>query len=186
MRSLNVKGTDVLKYSLVFGGVAGAVVIAIATAGIALGLPSHLQSAWFGYLVMLAALSLIFVGVKRFRDVECGGVIKFGRAFALGLGVALAAAAVYVAGWEFYLAASGHDFMAQYAAGVLRRMVEQGATPAVVQAKAAEMRELATRYESPLFRVPMTFVEIFPVGLIVALVSAGLLRNPRFLAERAR
>jgi len=39
---------------------------------------------------------------------------------------------------------------------------------------------------NPLFRLPMTFVEIFPVGLLIALVSAGLLRNPRFLPARQR
>jgi hypothetical protein len=31
-----------------------------------------------------------------------------------------------------------------------------------------------------------TFVEIFPVGVIVSLVSAGLLRNSRFMPARAR
>jgi hypothetical protein len=43
------------------------------------------------------------------------------------------------------------------------------------------MRDMATMYRNPLYRIPITFVEIFPVGLIVALVSAALLRNPRLL-----
>jgi len=30
----------------------------------------------------------------------------------------------------------------------------------------------------------MTFIEIFPVGVLVSLVSAGLLRNSRFLPVR--
>jgi hypothetical protein len=30
----------------------------------------------------------------------------------------------------------------------------------------------------------MTFVEIFPVGVLVSLVSVALLRNPRFLPAR--
>ena len=36
-------------------------------------------------------------------------------------------------------------------------------------------------YANPLFRIPMTFMEIFPVGFLVALVSALLLRNPKIL-----
>ena len=48
------------------------------------------------------------------------------------------------------------------------------------------MRAMAEAYRNPLFRLPMTFVEIFPVGLLIALVSAGLLRNPRFLPARQR
>ena len=96
----------------------------------ALDLPGNHTSEWFGYLVMLAALSMIFVGVKRFRDVECGGVIRFGRAFAVGLGIALVAAAVYVIGWELYQAASGFDFMADYSASIVESMRSQGASQA--------------------------------------------------------
>ena len=40
------------------------------------------------------------------------------------------------------------------------------------------------QYADPLFRLPMTFVEIFPVGVLVSLISAGLLRNRRFLPAR--
>src|SRR4051812_25065704 len=105
-----------MRYMLVYGGISGAIVISILVAGIALDMPSHATSQWFGYLVMLVALSLIFVGVKRYRDVECGGVIRFGRALAVGLGIAAVASVVYVLGWELYLATSGWDFMAGYGA----------------------------------------------------------------------
>jgi hypothetical protein len=170
-----------MKYALIYGGIAGAIVVSIISASIAMNLPSHATSVWAGYLIMLAALSLIFVGVKRYRDVECGGAIRFGRAFGIGLGIAAVASLVYMVGWEIYLAASGHDFMAEYTAGILDDMRADGAARAAIDAKAAEMRELADSYRDPLFRMPMTFVEIFPVGLLVALVSAALLRNPRLL-----
>ena len=175
-----------MKYAVVYGGIAGAITIAVLTAGIAFAMPSHATSEWFGYLVMLAALSLIFVGVKRFRDVECGGVVRFGKAFVLGLGIAAVAGLIYVTGWEMYLALSGHDFMAEYTAGIIDRMRAEGASAAELQAKAAQMRELAVSYRNPLFRIPLTFAEIFPVGLLVALVSAALLRNPKLLPARER
>ena len=173
-----------MRYALVYGGIAGAIVITVLVAGLAFDLHSHATSEWFGYLVMLVALSLIFVGVKRYRDVECGGVIRFGRAFGLGLGIAAVAALVYVAVWEIYLAASGVDFMAQYTAIMVEGMRADGASPAAIEAKVAGMREMAEMYRNPLFRVPITFVEIFPVGLLVALVSAALLRNPKVLPAR--
>jgi hypothetical protein len=173
-----------MRYSLVYGGLSGAVAISVLVFSLAFNLPNHTHSLWFGYLVMLVALSLIFVGVKRYRDVECGGVVTFGRAFAIGLGIALVAAAIYALGWELYLAVSGKDFMAEYTASILDRMRAEGATPAAIAAKTAEMRSMAEAYRNPLFRLPMTFVEIFPVGLVVTLVSAALLRNPRLLPAR--
>jgi len=174
-----------MRYALVYGGIAGAIAITVLVAGFALDLPNHTTSLWFGYLVMLVALSLIFVGVKRYRDVECGGVIRFGRAFGLGLGIAAVAGLVYVLGWEIYLAASGWDFMRDYAGSMIEGMRAKGAPAAAIDAKLAEMRGMAEMYKNPLFRVPMTFVEIFPVGLLVALVSAALLRNPKLLPARS-
>src|SRR6185503_9217896 len=103
-------------YPLVYGGISGAVAIIVICISLVTGLPDH--SLWFGYLVMLAALSLIFVGVKRYRDVECGGVVNFGRAFSVGLGIALVAGVIYVVGWEAFIAVSGYDFMADYTAGI--------------------------------------------------------------------
>lgn len=174
-----------MRYALVYGGLSGAVAISVLVFSLAFNLPNHTHSLWFGYLVMLVALSLIFVGVKRYRDVECGGVVSFGRAFLIGIGIALVAAVIYALGWELYLAVSGKDFMAEYTASILDRMRVDGATPAAIAAKTAEMRAMAEAYRNPLFRLPMTFVEIFPVGLVVTLVSAALLRNPRLLPARS-
>jgi Protein of unknown function (DUF4199) len=174
-----------MRYALIYGALAGAVAAAIISATIALHMTGHGNaSMWVGYLIMLAALSVIFVGVKRYRDVECGGVIRFGRAFLLGLGMAVVAGVIYALGWELYLALSGHDFMAEYTASLLDGMRKEGASPDAIAATAAEMRELAESYRNPLFRLPLTFIEIFPVGLLVALVSAALLRNPKLLPAR--
>lgn len=174
-----------MKYTFIYGAIAGAIAISLMTATIAMDLTGHDSTSMLvGYLIMLAALSLIFVGVKRYRDFECGGVIRFGRAFGLGLGIAAVAGLIYAIGWEVYLAASGRDFMAEYSAAVLKDMRAEGATAAAIQATAAEMRDFTESYRNPFFRFPLTFVEIFPVGLLVALVSAGLLRNPKLLPAR--
>jgi hypothetical protein len=169
-----------MKYALIYGGIAGAIAIVLISAMIGLHLTGHDSTAmWVTYLIMLIALSLIFVGVKRYRDVECGGVIRFGRAFLVGLGIAVVAGLAYVIGWEIFQAATGYDFMAEYSASILDRMRSESATAAAIQAQTAELRGFAESYRNPLFRMPMVFLEIFPVGLLVALASAGLLRNPK-------
>jgi hypothetical protein len=175
-----------MRYALIYGGLAGAISIAVICTMLGLHLSGHGGAAMaITYLVMLVALSLIFTGVKRYRDVECGGVIRFGRAFALGLGMAVVAGLIYVLGWELFTAISGYDFVADYTASALEALRAHGVAQAAIDAKAAEMRDFAESYHNPLFRLPMIFAEIFPVGLLVALVSAALLRNPKVLPARA-
>ena len=174
-----------MRYVLVYGAIAGAIAIAVITASIAIESLNHLQSVWFGYLVMLAALSLIFVGVKRYRDVECGGVIGFGRALGIGLAMAVVAGLVYVAGWEAYLATTDGNFMSDYAASTIADMRASGASGAEIAAAEAQMAEAIEWYSQPLLRMLITFSEILPVCALVPLVSALVLRNPRVLPARA-
>jgi hypothetical protein len=176
-----------MKYALTYGGIAGAITVSLVSAMIGLDLTGHDDTAmWVTYLIMLIALSLIFVGVKRYRDVECGGVIRFGRAFLLGLGMAAVAGLIYAIGWEIFQSVSGYDFVGEYSASMIERMRAEGAAAAAIEAREAEMRDFAESYRNPLFRLPMVFLEIFPVGLLVALVSAALLRNPKLLPATGR
>ena len=172
------------RYIALYGGLSGAVVIATLMVGLTFGTDSIFASATFGYLVMLVAMTFIFVGIKRYRDVELGGVIRFGRALALGLGIAAMAGLVYVIVWEIYLATTNYAFIDDYIASVLQSHEAAGTTGAALDAKRAELDSLREQYGQPWIRLPMTFLEIFPVGLLVALVSAGLLRNPRVLPAR--
>jgi hypothetical protein len=167
-----------MKYALTYGIISGILAISGLTAGIELG---DFHSLWFGYLVMLVALTLLFVGMKRFRDVERGGVIKFLPAFGLGVGIALVAAIAYVAGFEAYLAATNYTFFDDFIAGQMREAQAAGLTGAALAAKAAEFEDMRVMLQNPLARMALVAIEILPVGLVVALVSAALLRNPKFM-----
>lgn len=172
------------RYIALYGSLSGAVVIATLLAGLSFGTDSIFATSTFGYLVMLVAMTFIFVGIKRYRDVELGGVIRFGRALGLGLGIAAMAGLIYVIVWEIYLASTGYAFIDDYIASVIRSHEAAGLAGAALDAKRAELDALRAQYGQPWFRLPMTFLEIFPVGLLVALLSAGLLRNPRVLPAR--
>ena len=169
---------------LTYGLISGLVIILGIIGTLTLGDEPH-SPVWLGYLIMLVALSSILVGVKQHRDRALGGVIRFGPAFAIGLGIAVVAALVYVAVWEVYLAATDYRFMQQYTDQILATKRAAGVTGAAYAKAVADMEMMKAQYRDPLFRLPMTFVEIFPVGLLVALASAALLRNPRFLPARA-
>ena len=145
----------------------------------------YVDSLFFGYLVMLLALSMVFVCVKRHRDGPSGGAIRFLPAFLMGLGVSIVAGAFYVLGWEIYQAAAHYPFADDYARASLAAAHAKAVTPARLAQLTAEMARFKTQYANPLYRLPMTFMEIFPVGLLVSLISAGLLCNRRFMPVRA-
>lgn len=139
-----------------------------------------------GYLIMLVGLSSILVGVKQHRDQALGGVIRFWPALGLGLGIAAVASLAYVAVWEIYLAATHYTFMDKYADAMLAGKRAAGVTGAAYAKAVTEADEMRRSYANPFYRLPETFMEIFPVGLLIALVSAGLLRNPKILPARSR
>ncbi|NWG93191.1 MAG: DUF4199 domain-containing protein [Parvularculaceae bacterium] len=174
------------KIAFIYGAIAGSIVIGSMIVSFILGADHDDHSLVFGYLIMIVALSLIFIGVKRFRDRNGGGVIKFGRAFILGLMIAVVAGAFYVVGWEGYLAATDYSFMPSYVEHLIEAKKAAGIAGAALDAEIAKLKTMEAQYANPLFRMPMTFLEIFPVGLVIALVSAAILRNPKaFPARRA-
>jgi hypothetical protein len=170
---------------LTFGIAAGLIVavpmfLLIANAEPGSAATSHLT----GYLIMLLALSLVFLGVKRLRDRELGGVIRFVPALLAGLGISAVASVIYVIGWEITLAITDFAFIDSYSNAAVEAARAKGASAAEVEAVATQMAEFRQQYENPLFRLPVTFIEIFPVGLLVSLITAALLRNSRFLPAR--
>ena len=173
-----------MRYALVYGLLSGTVTIVAMLAARELSGPgSFARSEWFGYLLMLVVLSFVFVGVKRYRDVECGGVIRFGRAFLVGLGISAFAGIAFAAIFELYLAATGYRFYEEYAAEIVRDRRAAGAGAAEIAREVAMAESLR---DNPLVRIPVSFIILFPVGLLVALISGLLLRNPKLLPARAQ
>jgi Protein of unknown function (DUF4199) len=176
--------------ALKYGAASGVIVIAVIVAGIFYaggpGGGHAFSSMWFGYLVMIIALSMIFLAIREYRNKTLGGVIKFLPAFGMGLFVAAIAAVVYVIAWETFLATTGYPFMENYTARLIEAERSAGTTGAELDAFIAQMERYKADYANPLYRLPMTFIEIFPVGLLIALISAAILRNPKVLPARGQ
>ena len=170
---------------LTYGLLSGAVIIVGIIITILIGGGAPHSSVWLGYLIMLVGLSSILLAIKQHRDKVLGGVIKFWPAVLIGLGVAVVASLAYVLIWEAYLALTHYSFMEQYVAATLAQKKAAGVSGAEYAKLVADLEAMKRSYANPLYRMPMTFTEIFPVGLLVTLVSAALLRNPRFLPAKA-
>lgn len=158
---------------ITYGVIAGLVIICSGIASIVLGV----ATVWLGYLVMIVAFSAIFIAIKQYRDRSLGGVIKFSTAALLGLGIAAIASVVYVVVWEIYIHAMDFSFIDQYANSLLDDKKAAGVSGSELDALAKEMEQMKSSYRNPLVRVPMTLLEVFPVGLLIALLSAAVLRN---------
>ncbi len=168
-------------------GVLAGVIVGVPLFGLTVamhGHPAAPYSAVVGYSIMLIALSTVFIAIKRYRDETLGGVIKFWPALGLGLGISFVAGVFYVAAWEAALAVTHSDFAATYANALIEQQKAKGVTGEALAKFIAGMERFKEQYANPLYRLPMTFAEIFPVGVLVSLVSAGLLRNSRFLPAR--
>jgi hypothetical protein len=137
-----------------------------------------------GYLSMLIALSLVFTGVKKYRDEHLGGMIGLGRAFLVGLGIAGIAALFYVLGWEIYMWMTDYTFAQRYVEVAMNAQREKGASPAELAALHKQLHDFVDLYANPLARMAMTLSEIAPVALIVPLLSALLLSRPSFMPPR--
>ncbi len=103
----------------------------------------------------------------------------------MGLGISAVACLLYVIGWEISLAYSDMDFIAWYSNSMIEGAKAKGASPEEIARVTAEAKSFAEFYAKPLMRMPMTFLEMFPVGLLVSLISAAVLRNSRILPARA-
>ena len=137
--------------------------------------PNHSMA--LGYTIMVASFLLIYFGIRSYRDNELGGKISFGRAFTCGILITLITTFCYVAMWEVLYFNFMPHFMDGYFAGQIHKVQSSGLDPATVAAQVAAIQRSAQLYQNPLVNMAYTFIEPFPVGLIVTLISAALLRR---------
>jgi hypothetical protein len=161
-----------------YGGLSG-LVLALGM-GLTVPFEHRIGASWgmaVGYTIMVLSFLIVFAGVKHYRDVERGGVISFGRALGVGLLMMLLSSLCYVAMWEVLSATVEKNFAHDYAAGMVKRAEKSGLQGAALQAKVEEARKFETMYSNPLYRMSMTLLEPLPVGVVMALVTAGILRR---------
>ena len=167
------------KTILVFGLLSGAV----ASSMMLLTLPfldklEHGGGAYvLGYTTIVASLLFVYFGVRSYREQQPGGALTFGRALTVGLAITLISCACYVATWEVIYFKVTPDFADKYAAHIIEKAKASGASQAEIDKTTREMADFKVMYDKPLMNAALTFLEPFPIGLLVALISAAVLRR---------
>jgi hypothetical protein len=165
---------------LVFGSISGVLVGTLMALSLFWANQGHDigEGMVLGYASMVLALSLVYVGVRNFRDKYNEGVISFAKALKLALGITLIASTIYVAVWlvEFYVFIP--DFMDKYTAAHIQQLKSSGLSPADLQKQVTAMESMRDVYDhNPLVVVLYTYMEIVPVGIIISLLTALLLKR---------
>jgi small-conductance mechanosensitive channel len=137
----------------------------------------NVHSMVLGYTMMVASFLLIYFGIRSYRDNNLGGQISFGRAFACGILIALITTVCYVAMWEVLYFNFMPHFMDSYFAAQIQQVQSSGLDPATTAARVAAIQHSQQLYQNPLVNIAYTFIEPFPVGLVITLVSAAVLRR---------
>ena len=137
--------------------------------------PSH--SMMLGYTIMVASFMLIYFGIRSYRDNALAGQISFGRAFACGILITLITTICYVGTWEVLYFNFMPHFMDSYFAAQIHRIQSSGLDPATTAARVADVQRSQQLYQNPLVNMAYTFIEPSPVGLLITLISAAILRR---------
>jgi len=160
---------NIVKYGLITG-------IAIAVLMFAIGWSNwsinSSYAAVIGYSIMVAAFSMIFVAINKYREESETGKISFLKAFLIGLGISVIATIFYSVSWGFFDGFSGGEFIEKYATSTISQLKEDGASAEEIKSAESQMDYYREMYKNPISKMLWTSIEIFPVGILVSVISA--------------
>jgi hypothetical protein len=130
-----------------------------------------------GYTTIVLSLLLVFFGIRSYRDNVGNGQITFKKAFAVGISITLISCIFYVVTWEILYFNFLPDFMDKYGAYMIEKLKASGAGPAAIQAQIEQVKKYKEIEDNPFLNAAMTFIEPFPVGLAITVISAAVLRK---------
>jgi hypothetical protein len=169
----------VLVFGLISGAIAGLLMWILMTF-VGSGSIDFDSGMLWGYGTMIIALSLVFFGIKSYRD-NNGGRITFLKGLQVGILISLISAVCYAATWELYYPRVGDEFMKKYTAHELDKMKAAGASEAEIETARTQGEQFMELYKNFFVRFAFSIMEIAPVGIIVTIISALLLRRRELL-----
>jgi hypothetical protein len=166
------------KIVLTFGLISGAIsaLLMLATIPFIERIPFEYLTA-LGYTVFVASFLMVFFGIRSYRDTVGQGTITFGRAFKVGILITLVSCAIYVISWEMISRNFMPDFLERYGNYVVEKERAAGASQEELNLLVQQNQEFVEMYKNPLIRVATSMMEAFPVGLLITLISAFVLKR---------
>jgi uncharacterized protein DUF4199 len=132
---------------------------------------------YFGYTAIVASFLPVYFGIRAYRENVGGGTLTFGRGFFVGLMIAVISSLFYVATWQVVYFKLVPDFGDKYQAYALERLKKEGASQQKVDEMVTQMESFKRLLGNPLTNAAITLIEPLPIGLLIAVISAGVLRK---------
>jgi len=130
-----------------------------------------------GYTTIVLAGLLVPFGIRSYRDNVSGGKLTFARGVTVGILISLLSNCFYVATWEVVFKKVMPDFAEKYASQMVEHAKASGAGQQKIDETERHANEFVQNYHNPFYRIGMTFLEPFPVFVLITLVSAGILKR---------
>ena len=165
----------ILTYGLISGVIAS--VLMVGTATYYVNSSEFKNGEVFGYAGILLSMLFVYFGVKAYRDQKDPSVLSFGEAFKVAILITLISCACYVVTWMIVYKTLMPDFMDKFIEQSLAQLKSSGATEDQIREETAKMDQYKAMYANPFTRAALTFLEPFPVGLLVSLISSFVLRR---------
>ena len=167
------------KTVLTYGLISGAIVLTLMLAAMPFNekLGSETGAYVVGYTIIVLSALLVFFGVRSYRENVGGGRLSFGRGFGVGILITLISSACYVGGWEVVYFNFMPDFADKYAARMIEREKAKGASQQKIEETQKKAQDFKRMYDNLAINMAFTFMEVFPVGLVMTLISAAILRK---------
>lgn len=164
----------VLTFGLISGAISSLLMLGTTSVADRIGFG---KAEYLGYTVIILSLLMVFFGVRSYRDNVGNGHVTFGKAFAVGISITMISCICYVITWEFIFIHFFPDFMDKYGAYLIEKMRTAGQSQAAMNAQIEQLKKLKAMYANPFINAAMTFIEPFPIGLGMTLISAAVLRR---------
>jgi hypothetical protein len=165
------------KIILTYGCIAGFIVAAMLSLSFTNFMEDFKYAELLGYSTMIIAFSTIFIAIKTYRDNHLDGSINFLEGLKIGLAVTMIASIIYVIAWMVISHFVGEEFMAEYFQQSIEKLKASDLSASEISEQVEKMENFRELYKNPLVKMGITFLEIFPVGLLISLISAFLLKR---------
>lgn len=135
------------------------------------------RAVYVGYTTIVISMLFVYFGVRSYRDNVLGGRMNFGKAFTAGMLITIISSACYVAAWLVMYYGFMPDFANQYADYLVEQARTPGASQADIDAAIKQGEQARQWLANPLINTAVSFTEPLPVGVIVTLISAAVLKK---------